>query len=141
MKSILTIVLALALGSPSLSEISDVVKSGSRLTTSYALAYSEDGVQVLLNGKALVQGECYRIEGNGVEIYCDGKAVWIVDRKAKEVYVESPASLQDFVASRISSIRDFNLSDTKTAPALDNPGEFTFSTDSLGPEWVVTDLR
>lgn len=138
MMNLLTMMLAVSLGTatPALPDVGNA-----RLTTSYALAYSEDGVQVLLNGKAVVQGECYRIEGNGVEIYCDAKAVWIVDRQAKEVYVESPASLQEFVSSKISSVRDFNLSDTKTSSPENNPGEFTFRTDTLGTDWVVTDLR
>ena len=130
--------LAVSLGAstPALPDVANA-----RVTTSYAIAYSEDGVQVLLSGKAVVQGECYRIEGNGVEIYCDANAVWIVDPKAREVYVESPASLQEFVSAKISSVRDFNLSDTKTTAPENNPGEFTFRTDTLGTDWVITDLR
>ena len=40
-------------------------------------------------GHALVQGECFFINGNGLEIYCDGKTAASIDRESKEVIIES----------------------------------------------------
>lgn len=36
-----------------------------------------------------VQGDLYKMSGNGLQVYCDGDKVWTVDSAAKEVYVES----------------------------------------------------
>ncbi len=41
------------------------------------------------SGKAVLQGECFSVVGNGLDIKCDGKVVWTVDRSAKEALVES----------------------------------------------------
>ena len=39
-------------------------------------------------GKVEFQGNAYHLSGNGIEVYCDGKDVWLVDPSAKEVYIE-----------------------------------------------------
>ena len=36
-----------------------------------------------------VQGDSYKMSGNGLQVYCDGVKVWTVDPTTKEVYVES----------------------------------------------------
>ena len=40
------------------------------------------------------QDENWVVKGNGVEMYCDGTAVWMVDPSAKEVVIESVADEQ-----------------------------------------------
>ena len=47
--------------------------------------------QTSISGDAAVavQGDLYRMSGNGLQVYCDGDKVWTVDSAAKEVYVES----------------------------------------------------
>ena len=40
------------------------------------------------------QDENWVVKGNGVEMYCDGTAVWVVDPAAKEVVIESVADEQ-----------------------------------------------
>ena len=40
-----------------------------------------------------VQGEAYTMQGNGIQVYCDGSKVWTVDESIKEVYVESVEEL------------------------------------------------
>lgn len=41
------------------------------------------------NGTVSFQDNAYQMSGNGLEIYCDGKDVWLMDPKAKEVYIEA----------------------------------------------------
>lgn len=45
--------------------------------------------KVIGSGKAVLQNDCFLVKGNGLEIYCDGKEVWTVDRGNEEVMVES----------------------------------------------------
>lgn len=39
-------------------------------------------------GTVEFQGNAYRLSGNGIEVCCDGKDVWLMDPAAKEVYIE-----------------------------------------------------
>lgn len=41
------------------------------------------------SGKAIVAGPCYRIEGNGLDIRCDGKIRYTADPAAGELVIES----------------------------------------------------
>ena len=41
------------------------------------------------NGTAALCGEAYHIFGNEMEIWCDGKTRWTIDRNTREAYVET----------------------------------------------------
>lgn len=41
------------------------------------------------NGTASLAGDRYRVFGNGMEIWCDGTTRWIIDRSAREAYIEA----------------------------------------------------
>ena len=60
--------------------------STDRISCKYS--YTID-IPVTLNyeGDALVQGDCYHLKGNGIEIFCDGVSRWTVDAEAREVYI------------------------------------------------------
>lgn len=47
--------------------------------------------QTRVSGEAhvSVQGDSYKMIGNGLQVYCDGSKVWTVDSTTKEVYIES----------------------------------------------------
>lgn len=137
---------------------------GNRVSFSYALT-AQDKVQVRSDGTALIDGECYRISGNGLEIYCDGSTKWTVDTHAKEVYLESSDGTREFLANPsawlgqvhnltvgekvVSGIfRDpagseisFRFTSITSSPQSGTTSGFTFDTSSLGSGWVVTDLR
>ena len=40
-------------------------------------------------GKIVLQGNCFRMEANGLEVVSDGKSVWTLDRKSKEAVIEN----------------------------------------------------
>lgn len=40
------------------------------------------------DGMVEFQGNAYHLSGNGIEAYCDGSDVWLMDPAAKEVYIE-----------------------------------------------------
>ncbi len=61
------------------------------LDVSYSLAMSASS-SIKGNALVTVQDNAYVLSGNGIEAYCDGTDVWMVDPKAKEVYIESAAS-------------------------------------------------
>lgn len=46
-------------------------------------------VTVTGSGNAALSGDSYHMNGNGMEIWCDGKTRWTLDTAAKEAYIES----------------------------------------------------
>ena len=99
-----------------------------------------NGTLVLLSGSLVLQGDCYHAKGNGLEIYSDGHTRWTVDRESKEVYIESSTGTPE-VFRYEDSVKELSLTDIRYFPANVDTSEFFFNTDSLGDEWIVTDLR
>ena len=168
MKRIVIILLLAALGpaimAQSGTESLKQLLEGNRVSFSYALT-ATDKVQVKTNGTALIDGECYRISGNGLDIYCDGSTKWTIDNQAKEVYLEPSEGTREFLADPsallehvhnltvgekvVSGVfRDpagmevtFRFTSIKSSAQSGSTSGFTFDTSSLSSDWVVTDLR
>ena len=52
------------------------------------------------NGAAALCGEAYHIFGNEMEIWCDGKTRWTIDRNTCEAYVEAvDADAYDYISN------------------------------------------
>jgi hypothetical protein len=50
------------------------------------------GHKVMGDGQVAVQGDSYHMQGNGMQIYCDGSTTWLIDEAAEEVIIESADS-------------------------------------------------
>ena len=92
------------------------------------------------NGTAALCGTAYHVFGNGMELWCDGKTRWTIDRNAKEAYIEevdpesadylsNPASLLVALdrAFELRSVSDVTLSGkklqaVKMSPAVEDTG-------------------
>lgn len=111
-----------------------------RISLTYSCSISTNGTLVLLSGSLVLQGDCYHAKGNGLEIYSDGHTRWTVDRESKEVYIESSTGTTE-VFRYEDSVKELSLTDIRYSSANVDTSEFFFDTDSLGDEWIVTDLR
>jgi hypothetical protein len=127
-----------AAAQPQLGEIAAHLQTD-RIALRYDCTYTED-TPVRLSGILLIQGDCYRAVGNGMEIYCDGTTRWSVDPVSKEVYIEPANGLEELLEYR-NSLSALKISDLKYLPLSDDLTPFRFDTAPLGPDWVVTDLR
>ena len=112
---------------------------GHRVECDYSFSINENGVPVIFSGHAILQTGYFRISGNGLEIYCDGKAIHYLDMEAKEAYVESAVRLEDYIASNIGNVQDLKTSNVKSTLPSDDLS--VFMVPELGSEWVITDLR
>ena len=65
--------------------------SESCLDISYSYSARISGILNSGNGHLCAQGLMWSMKGNGVEMYCDAKSLWIVDRSTKEVVIEPAA--------------------------------------------------
>ena len=138
---------------------------GKRVSFDYSLN-TADKISVKHSGSALIEGKCYRIVDNGMEIWCDGVTRWTVDKEAKEVYIEDPGEEADMLLSPsrlLSNVKDlvagsstasgkytgegpgkgstFVLTSIKTYEPKGVSNEFVYDISSLGSPWVITDLR
>ena len=123
---------------PQLSEIAARLQTD-RISLRYDCTYTED-TPVKLSGILLIQGDCYRAVGNGMEIYCDGATRWSVDPASKEVYIEPANGLEELLEYR-NALTELKITELKYLPLSDDLTPFRFDTAALGSDWVVTDLR
>ena len=143
MKKFLQLLLPLLLSlpaaaQPQLDQIAAHLQTD-RISLHYACTYTED-TPVKLSGTLLIQGDCYRAVGNGMEIYCDGATRWSVDPASKEVYIEPANGLEELLEYR-NALTELKITELKYLPLSDDLSPFRFDTAALGPDWVVTDLR
>ena len=62
----------------------------------FAYTFSTKGnMNIKGDGNAIVQGDSFFVEGNGMEIYCDGKSRWTVDSYSKEAIIEDVSLVGD----------------------------------------------
>ena len=91
--------------------------ASSEISFSYTYSASSGKVSMSGQGEVLLHGGAYRLEVDGLEVYCDGKDRWTLDRKAREVVVEpvapGDADLSANPALLLSRAADFfTLADT-----------------------------
>ena len=143
MKKFLTAILALALtaaaAAQNLPDVAGILGrlESNRVTSAYRIVVGTDA-PVIYEGTATAQGNCFRISGNGLEIYCDGSTLTVADPAAMEAYVEDASSLEEYIKSNIGGVTEFKLSGTSYGPKSDDKAPFVFEG---GPDWIVTDLR
>ena len=68
--------------------------AASCVTIDYSYTARVSGIDNQASGELVSQGENWIVKGNGVEMYCDGTTVWIMDPTAKEVVIEPVADEQ-----------------------------------------------
>ena len=133
-----------------------------RVSFSYSVS-SQDGSKLRMEGTAVIDGDCYRTNGNGLEIYCDGKTKWTVDRAAKELYIEESEGTREYL-EKVGALEQsfkylkigessvsgtyisgdsysFSMTSIVSSPLSGSTEGFSFDTSALGGDWVITDLR
>ena len=55
----------------------------------YTYTSKISGVNISGSGMLQIQGSMWHNEGNGIEIWCDGKTIWTADLAAEEVVIDS----------------------------------------------------
>lgn len=110
-----------------------------RISLHYDCVFTQEA-PLHLTGVLLIQDDCYRAKGNGMEIYCDGSSRWTVDPASKEVYIETAEGLEELLSWR-DSLTELKITEVKYLPREEDLSVFRFDTASLDSSWVVTDLR
>ena len=89
----MTILMAVAnMQQPSVFDTLRQKASEGCVSVDYEFSLTLSGVRTVGEGTVEIQGDAYHMNGNGVEIYCDGKSTWLIDEVAEEVVIESADS-------------------------------------------------
>lgn len=66
-----------------------LVKALDEQSASFEYTFSTDiGFKMTGSGIVKVQGTCFYVKGNGLEVYSDGESIWTLDTAAKELYID-----------------------------------------------------
>ena len=73
--------------------------SASLVSFDYSFTMPTKKAKMTGNGKVEVQGVSFFVDGNGLEIWCDGKTRWTIDRVSEEALIESVDDSYDSYAT------------------------------------------
>ena len=142
----------------------DILKRFETERISCNYSYTVAGpVALNFSGEAIVQGNCYYLNGNGLEIFCDGASRWTLDREAMEVYIENAEDVENLLQAFLLNSKnmkftdkevtgtytdtvqgtdiDFKLNGITYTKASEDLAAFTLDVKNLGASYLVTDLR
>ena len=57
----------------------------------YSYTLSMSGVKTVGEGNVTTQDNSYVLKGNGINIYCNGSTLWVMDEAGKEILIDSVA--------------------------------------------------
>ena len=69
--------------------------SASLVSFDYSFTMPAKKAKMTGNGNVKVQGNSFLVEGNGLEIWCDGDTRWTIDRVSEEALIESVGDSYD----------------------------------------------
>ena len=105
--------------------------AASAVSMDYSYVLQSSGFKTVGNGTVTVQGAAYIMNGNGLQINCDGKTVWVVDQEGKEVIIETPSEgAQSYMDN--PALLFVNLSETFNIDGVKSVG--TVQTYVLSPK-------
>ena len=134
------------------------LKKQGALTMDFSLKGTDaDGVVVTNEeGKAYLQGDCYRIECGDMLICCDSKSMWLYNSASGELVIDRDEALPFMKATNVKKDQLGNVNATYTTdditfkvkvsnmvpPAVSFGADFfTIDEKSLSDDVIVTDLR
>ena len=108
--------------------------SESCLSLDYSYTARISGIDNHAGGTLVNQGEKWIVKGNGIEMYCDGSCVWVIDPALKEVVIE-PIGSQDQQSFLTNPARAFvSVSDSFHQDAVNTSADGKALIYSLSPK-------
>lgn len=163
MKRILVTVIFCLLGSALLAQQKQLdaflaQAQGHRVTVDYE--YVIAGMpDILVEGSAVLQDNCFRMEGAGLMILCDAVNIWTLDLDGKEAYIEkagkmdymdylSELTLEDngwlsglYSEPLSGNLIPFTIKNIQFLPPSGDMSAFSPDENTFTGDWVITDLR
>ncbi len=73
--------------------------ASSSVSFDYTYAATVNSSKMTGSGNVTVQGNSFFMDGDGLEVWCDGKTLWTVDRAAEEAVIENVEDSADASAT------------------------------------------
>ena len=112
-----------------------------RIRAEFSCNCDTGGAPLSYKGVITAQRSCFHSDINGVEAFCDGKKLILLDRENREAYIENAAGLEEYLKANASRISSLRFSELRYSDISEDLSEFSFDLSALGADWVVTDLR
>ena len=131
---------------------------GHRVTVDYE--YVIAGVpDITVEGSAVLQDNCFRMEGAGLLILCDAVNIWTLDLDGKEAYIEAAGKMDymDYLSELTledngwlsglyneplsGNLIPFTIKNIQFLPPSGDMSVFGPDEDTFTGDWVITDLR
>lgn len=112
-----------------------------RIKAEFSCSIDNDDIRMDCQGSALAQGKCFIVKANGMEIYCDGTSLVIVDPAEKEVYIQDATGLESYLKENMSAVSGLKFQELRYLDKSGDMSPFRFDTGKLSSDWTVTDLR
>ena len=121
-----------------------------RFSCSFKMVDNVSG-KTVAEGKGYVQDECYRLETDWMQVWCNGKDRWIYSPNSDELVIESNdvSFLKDIAVSKAADGTALVTYDTYTITLTGikeaaEPWSATFfiiDPETFGDDTIITDLR
>ena len=131
---------------------------GHRVTVDYE--YVIAGMpDITVEGSAVLQDNCFRMEGAGLLILCDAVNIWTLDLEGKEAYIEAAGKMDymDYLSELTledngwlsglynepisGNLIPFTIKNIQFLPPSGDMSAFSPAEDTFTGDWVITDLR
>ena len=131
---------------------------GHRVTVDYE--YVIAGMpDITVEGSAILQDNCFRMEGAGLLILCDAVNIWTLDLEGKEAYIEAAGKMDymDYLSELTledngwlsglynepisGNLIPFTIKNIQFLPPSGDMSAFSPAEDTFTGDWVITDLR
>mgnify|MGYP003311307089 CR=1 FL=1 len=116
-------------------------RNDNRIRAEFSCKYTASEASLSYKGTVLAQGVCFKADINGVETYCDGKRLVILDKENKEAYIQNATGLEDYLKANVRKVSELQFSELRFLDLSDDLSAFSFDVSGLGKDWIVTDLR
>jgi len=121
-----------------------------RFSCQFSMVDNNTG-QTIATGKGYVQDDCYRLETDWLQVWCNGKDRWIWSSRSDELVIEKNdvSFLKDISVDRLSAGKAVVKYETYTITLSDvqekaEPWSGTFfiiDPELFGDDTIITDLR
>ena len=131
---------------------------GHRVTVDYE--YVIAGMpDITVEGSAILQDNCFRMEGAGLLILCDAVNIWTLDLEGKEAYIEAAGKMDymDYLSELTledngwlsglynepisGNLIPVTIKNLQFLPPSGDMSAFSPAEDTFTGDWVITDLR
>lgn len=113
----------------------------SQVSFEYSFVMNREGAKITGNGSVTLQDDAFRLNGNGLEMWCDGSTSWTVDRSAEEILIQPVEdSGEDFASNPALLVASLDKGFSETSGGTSKFNGKAVTTSILSPKSDVSSM-